>query len=430
MYNPAAYNYNYPNTFPTDQNFNIMYAHPNQMAPNYAGYEDPMYRDQRQEFTGNHEQYPMKNPSNMQGDFQYNQSFQGRNYAYNERPDNFQGQRYRQNDSYYNNDYRNDLPQGTVLPESKRIFKPGMKNPRRQGRPERNERYERQDRPERRDRYDSRSYGDRSPLANRNFSKPGPRRQEVIPNDKIDHKALNPAMFYKTKMCPQYMEKGSCPRGEGCCYAHSQNELRDVPNLKKTKLCHLFQIGKCNRGNTCSFAHGEQELRSTPEFYKTSICNGYLKGSCRAGENCRYAHGKEELRALVETQTTLPQDDGYNPSGFAFTPYPSLPSFDGNVAQQQHQPDDWNISGPNAEANQNFNQPGPFYYSDPNYMHYYQAPTNPEPELQKDVPNETHAENNSTEKEPETTEKDEPVEDPAVPQEGDLHKDAEETPNP
>ena len=116
----------------------------------------------------------------------------------------------------------------------------------------------------------------------------------------------------------------------------------------------------------------------------------------------------------AESQTTLPQDDGYNPSGFAFTPYPSLPSFDGNVAPQQS--DNWHISNPNDEANRNYNQPGPFYYSDPNYMNYYQAPSNPEPELQKDGSNESHPENNSTEKEPEKTEKDTPVEDLAVPQ--------------
>ena len=108
-------------------------------------------------------------------------------------------------------------------------------------------------------------------------------------------------------MCPHLLE-GQCTKGPSCSYAHSQEELREAPNLKKTRLCQLFMIGnylekiqveflgKCNRGNMCSFAHGEEELRATPEFFKTSICNGYLKGNCRSGDHCRYAHGKDELR--------------------------------------------------------------------------------------------------------------------------------------
>ncbi len=49
-------------------------------------------------------------------------------------------------------------------------------------------------------------------------------------------------MFFKTKMCP-HIEDGQCTRGPTCNYAHSQEELREVPNLKKTKLCQLFASG-------------------------------------------------------------------------------------------------------------------------------------------------------------------------------------------
>lgn len=50
-------------------------------------------------------------------------------------------------------------------------------------------------------------------------------------------------MFYKTKLCP-HLAEGGCTRGSHCNYAHSETELRDVPNLKKTKLCQLFMMGK------------------------------------------------------------------------------------------------------------------------------------------------------------------------------------------
>lgn len=54
--------------------------------------------------------------------------------------------------------------------------------------------------------------------------------------------ALSPSMFFKTKICPHFIE-GVCKRGESCHFAHSQSELKEVPNLKKTRVCQLFQIG-------------------------------------------------------------------------------------------------------------------------------------------------------------------------------------------
>jgi len=53
---------------------------------------------------------------------------------------------------------------------------------------------------------------------------------------------LNPSMFFKTKMCP-HLQDGICSRGPSCNYAHSQNELRSAPNLKKTRLCQQFLSG-------------------------------------------------------------------------------------------------------------------------------------------------------------------------------------------
>lgn len=119
----------------------------------------------------------------------------------------------------------------------------------------------------------------------------------------------------------------------------------------------------------------------------------------------------------AEPNPNLPQDDGYNPSGFAFTPYPSLPSVEGNITQ--HQPDDWHISNSNDQANKNFTQPE-FYYADPNYMNFYQASSNPEPEFQKNDAHESPIENNSTEKEPEKTDKDAPAQESVVPSQVNL----------
>ena len=81
-----------------------------------------------------------------------------------------------------------------------------------------------------------------------------------------------------------------------CNYAHSQTDLRELPNLKKTRLCQLFSMGRCHMIQNCSFAHGEHELRSTADFFKTSLCNAHKKGICQLGSKCRYAHGEIDLR--------------------------------------------------------------------------------------------------------------------------------------
>lgn len=38
-------------------------------------------------------------------------------------------------------------------------------------------------------------------------------------------------------MCPAVENNVPCKKGEKCSYAHSKAELREPPNLKKTKLC-------------------------------------------------------------------------------------------------------------------------------------------------------------------------------------------------
>ena len=48
--------------------------------------------------------------------------------------------------------------------------------------------------------------------------------------------------FFKTKLCPLNQE-GTCPKGDTCSYAHSNEEIRQQPNLTKTKLCMLYQAG-------------------------------------------------------------------------------------------------------------------------------------------------------------------------------------------
>eukprot|EP00820_Chromera_velia_P003104 Cvel_16490.t1-p1 / transcript=Cvel_16490.t1 / gene=Cvel_16490 / organism=Chromera_velia_CCMP2878 / gene_product=Cleavage and polyadenylation specificity factor, putative / transcript_product=Cleavage and polyadenylation specificity factor, putative / location=Cvel_scaffold1271:46015-51211(+) / protein_length=1099 / sequence_SO=supercontig / SO=protein_coding / is_pseudo=false len=101
--------------------------------------------------------------------------------------------------------------------------------------------------------------------------------------------------WYKTKMCP-FFERGRCYYQDSCCYAHSDAELRPLPDLNKTSLCKKFaKTGECN-DSACPFAHGSSDLRCTGGFFKTKLCNMWKKGRCDAGQLCRHAHGHSELR--------------------------------------------------------------------------------------------------------------------------------------
>ncbi|EER14604.1 conserved hypothetical protein, partial [Perkinsus marinus ATCC 50983] len=49
--------------------------------------------------------------------------------------------------------------------------------------------------------------------------------------------------FVKIRLCKFY-EHGLCWHGDNCSYAHGEKELRQAPDLRKTKICHQFRLGK------------------------------------------------------------------------------------------------------------------------------------------------------------------------------------------
>jgi len=68
---------------------------------------------------------------------------------------------------------------------------------------------------------------------------------------------------FKTEICRNFKEKGTCLYGELCQFAHGKHELRkDVVrhNKYKTKLCQKYWIaGYCAYGPRCNFIHQEKE---------------------------------------------------------------------------------------------------------------------------------------------------------------------------
>eukprot|EP00392_Amoebophrya_sp_AT5.2_P002012 g2017.t1 len=65
--------------------------------------------------------------------------------------------------------------------------------------------------------------------------------------------------IYKTRMCRFVAEKGWCPHGDRCTFAHSVEEL---PPSYKREYCQAYMmLGVCQHGINCKFAHGPDELR-------------------------------------------------------------------------------------------------------------------------------------------------------------------------
>lgn len=69
--------------------------------------------------------------------------------------------------------------------------------------------------------------------------------------------------------------------------------------VKFTRMCKFNLVGTCKRGSGCSFAHSEADLQEEPDFRKTTLCTSFSRGKCKMGNTCNFAHGLHELRKQV-----------------------------------------------------------------------------------------------------------------------------------
>ena len=99
--------------------------------------------------------------------------------------------------------------------------------------------------------------------------------------------------FVKTQMCAFYLAN-RCKLTSDCCpYAHDVSELRQAPDLTKTRMCPEGQ--RCQRRESCQYAHSPGELRSTDFFFKSRLCKFWeTQGKCVLGQSCRFAHGQAD----------------------------------------------------------------------------------------------------------------------------------------
>jgi len=107
--------------------------------------------------------------------------------------------------------------------------------------------------------------------------------------------------FRKTKLC-RFHETGRCRYAEKCPFAHSAEELEDLPDLRKTSICKNWQQGCCLYSpDRCAFAHGKEELRKTPPFgRKKSQGEGFDRRDSFEGSDA-YASTSEGFQGSFES---------------------------------------------------------------------------------------------------------------------------------
>lgn len=67
--------------------------------------------------------------------------------------------------------------------------------------------------------------------------------------------------------------------------------------FRGTRLCKFFLAGCCSRGDACNFAHSSDDLQDLPDFSKTRLCDPFMRsGVCEQGYSCKFAHSQDELR--------------------------------------------------------------------------------------------------------------------------------------
>lgn len=91
---------------------------------------------------------------------------------------------------------------------------------------------------------------------------------------------------FKTEMCKNWIEVGTCRYGNKCQFAHGDNELmgKNAPNNSKykSKICTTFSEKLfCPYGSRCLFKHEDrtlEEIRIFNHFYSiTYTPENYLK---------------------------------------------------------------------------------------------------------------------------------------------------------
>lgn len=112
--------------------------------------------------------------------------------------------------------------------------------------------------------------------------------------------ASTPSFLYqKTKMC-KFNAAGRCKRGAGCFFAHSGEELKDLPDLAFTRICPSVRAGRQCTDPACTYAHRRADLRAPVKGKKPAA----LSHNADSGETPIAATIADASSGLCERHTT------------------------------------------------------------------------------------------------------------------------------
>jgi len=112
--------------------------------------------------------------------------------------------------------------------------------------------------------------------------------------------------------------KGGGPNQDG----QSQRSVLST-QMQKTKLCDFHMEGRCKYGASCAFAHSSDELNDMPDLRKTRICRAFTQGNC-SNLDCKFAHGAEELKISELSYREQHSANGENPGGAVSMAVPKM----------------------------------------------------------------------------------------------------------
>lgn len=65
---------------------------------------------------------------------------------------------------------------------------------------------------------------------------------------------------------------------------------------KKTQMCRFFLANRCDRGDHCAYAHADEEICALPDLKCTQLCPMVSRGEFCTDAKCKYAHHSIELK--------------------------------------------------------------------------------------------------------------------------------------
>lgn len=114
----------------------------------------------------------------------------------------------------------------------------------------------------------------------------------------------------KTQLCKYLSEKGACPFGDACWFAHNENDLRDQGNKENDDGSGVPSSGKtlsqdempiCNE-NPCRDQRRRAKNKDLlKKRNRTELCQ-YFKDQqcCKFGDSCWFAHSVTEIRPTAD----------------------------------------------------------------------------------------------------------------------------------